>query len=79
MSEPRAARWVDEGDHLALRVQCTGTNTNHLDETAPCQNEQRYEINQAQADAYVAGAPLTDIWPDPDPYLDDPRCEDHRV
>jgi len=79
MSESRPARWVGEGDRVSLRVPCQGTNQNWRDETVPCQNEHSYEVTQQQLRAYIAGAPLTDIWPDPDPYLSDPRCEDHSA
>lgn len=78
LTEPRPARWIGSGDSVTLKVQCTGQDRNWQDELVPCQAEQRYEITQAQLDAYIEGAPLTDIWPQPDAFLENPRCPLHR-
>lgn len=79
MSQPRSARTVANPDGTqTLRIHCQGVNLNHLGEEIPCEYEQRYVLTAEKLAAYIQGAPLTDIWDDPDEDIADPWCPEHR-
>lgn len=75
----RSARSVANSDGTqTLRIHCQGVNLNHLGEEISCPYEQRYVLTDDQLAAYIEGAPLTDVWDEPDKYVADPWCEEHR-